>query len=586
MAIAHFWDGTAWKPISGGGGGGGAPGPAGPQGPKGDTGERGEVGPAGPEGPPGQDGTGVGIPGPEGPQGPEGPPGRDGVDGSPGRDGVDGAPGADGQPGRDGVDGAIGPPGNNGADGADGAPGRDGVDGAKGDRGDPGSDGAKGDKGDPGPTVVSADAGNFAKLGTDGYLVVPQADLDDRYVLVAGDTMTGPLVVTAAPGLEADALTISTDSGDLLYFGVKENPGRLGADAVISTVNTTLSGNNQRTTLATFTADGRTIFGADPENREKARVYVDESNYGAAYYARTQHKLPNGLYAMDTGFTFTGTSNFFAVAYPTVPGATDVSTTSVSGVSVLCQRNAVADDAGTMSVNVNGIGLQYGHSNFSSTFAGTTANVSGVLLQGAVRSGTVTNYVDLQISPVGTGGTITNKTAILQLDTTSRSAFLSRVGIGQFPNATRMLDVTGDVQFIGNFTVTTGTTVRFPARAVNADCLGPLTIRIASADTTLALTDCSRAVLNASTAAGTATYTIPDNATVPIPIGSVIRIYDCSRLGTTALQGAAGVNLFWRNAAGAQTGGAAQTLTLPGELNFVELIKTGTNTWYAFGDTK
>jgi hypothetical protein len=209
-----------------------------------------------------------------------------------------------------------------------------------------------------------------------------------------------------------------------------------------------------------------------------------------------------------------------------------------------------------------------------------------VLLQGAVRSGTVTNYVDLQISPVGTGGTITNKTAILQLDTTSRSAFLSRVGIGQFPNATRMLDVTGDVQFIGNFTVTTGTTVRFPARAVNADCLGPLTIRIASADTTLALTDCSRAVLNASTAAGTATYTIPDNATVPIPIGSVIRIYDCSRLGTTALQGAAGVNLFWRNAAGAQTGGAAQTLTLPGELNFVELIKTGTNTWYAFGDTK
>jgi hypothetical protein len=52
MAIAHFWDGTAWKPISGGGGGGGV----------------------GPAGPPGADGA-------------------NGVDGTDGKDGVDGADG-------------------------------------------------------------------------------------------------------------------------------------------------------------------------------------------------------------------------------------------------------------------------------------------------------------------------------------------------------------------------------------------------------------------------------------------------------------------------------------------------------------
>lgn len=39
MAQAHFWDGTQWVPISGGGGGGGGTGPQGPQGIPGLNGE-------------------------------------------------------------------------------------------------------------------------------------------------------------------------------------------------------------------------------------------------------------------------------------------------------------------------------------------------------------------------------------------------------------------------------------------------------------------------------------------------------------------------------------------------------------------
>ena len=53
-----------------------------------------------------------------------------------------------------------------------------------------GADGAEG------PTVVSADAKNLAKIGTDGKLLVSQPDLDAIYVNLAGDTMTGPLAVT------------------------------------------------------------------------------------------------------------------------------------------------------------------------------------------------------------------------------------------------------------------------------------------------------------------------------------------------------------------------------------------------------
>lgn len=48
--------------------------------------------------------------------------------------------------------------------------------------------------GPAGPIVVSANAGNLAKLGTDNRVLVSQADLDDRYVNVTGDTLSGGLV--------------------------------------------------------------------------------------------------------------------------------------------------------------------------------------------------------------------------------------------------------------------------------------------------------------------------------------------------------------------------------------------------------
>jgi hypothetical protein len=71
----------------------------------------------------------------------------------------------------------------------------------------------KGADGQPGPTVVSADAGNASRLGTDGRIYTPtvtpgitQADADARYVEVAGDTMTGALTV-------ATKLSVDTTGG-------------------------------------------------------------------------------------------------------------------------------------------------------------------------------------------------------------------------------------------------------------------------------------------------------------------------------------------------------------------------------------
>jgi hypothetical protein len=57
-----------------------------------------------------------------------------------------------------------------------------------------------GPQGPAGPTVVSADAGNVAKLGADGRISVQPADMDSRFVNVTGDTMTGVLIVQPAVG--------------------------------------------------------------------------------------------------------------------------------------------------------------------------------------------------------------------------------------------------------------------------------------------------------------------------------------------------------------------------------------------------
>jgi hypothetical protein len=74
--------------------------------------------------------------------------------------------------------------------------------------------GPAGPQGPEGPTVVSADAVNCAKLGSDGKILVAQADLDSRYVNVTGDTMTGPLAIqTASVAAGASLLSASTESG-------------------------------------------------------------------------------------------------------------------------------------------------------------------------------------------------------------------------------------------------------------------------------------------------------------------------------------------------------------------------------------
>jgi hypothetical protein len=263
----------------------GQTGPGGLQGPKGDTGAQGPVGPEGPQGPVGPEGPkgDKGDPGAQGIQGPKGDQGEQGVVGPTGPQGIQGPQGqgiritssvattanlpadpagtvhfvqADGNmyvsrgtgagvanydnighiqgpQGPQGIQGVQGPKGDTGAAGAAGATGPAGAKGdtgaqgpvgPEGPQGPAGRDGTQGSVGPAGPTAVSADAGNFAVLGTDHLLYVghevliqnaaptPKVGLDlwvdadatppdagSGGLPASGGTLTGPLVLSGDP---------------------------------------------------------------------------------------------------------------------------------------------------------------------------------------------------------------------------------------------------------------------------------------------------------------------------------------------------------------------------------------------------
>ena len=216
------------------------PGPQGPQGAIGPAGEQGPQGPEGAIGPTGPTGAASTVPGPTGPQGDPGPPGAQGSQGPqgiqgvkgdtgaastvPGPPGVQGPAGIQGPEGDPGTPGAQGPKGDTGATGATGAPGTAGAQGIQGPQGVKGDTGAQGPTGPagadstvPGPQGPQGVQGNPGPQGPAGPGIT-KAPVDTtaygrkdaswaRVVKLAGDTMSGPLVLPADPTVPLQAST-------------------------------------------------------------------------------------------------------------------------------------------------------------------------------------------------------------------------------------------------------------------------------------------------------------------------------------------------------------------------------------------
>lgn len=109
-----------------------------------------------------------------------------------------------------------------------------------------------GPTGPAGPIVVSADAGNLAKLGTDNRILVAQADLDARFVNVTGDNMTGTLALNSAnPANEAAAAKLVIVGGNQSVASLAESNTKAAVSIrpnVLSgftlAIGATLPGNN------------------------------------------------------------------------------------------------------------------------------------------------------------------------------------------------------------------------------------------------------------------------------------------------------------------------------------------------------
>jgi hypothetical protein len=249
----------------------------------------------------------------------------------------------------------------------------------------------EGPQGPEGPTVVSADAVNVAKIGTDGKILVAQADLDTRYVNVAGDNMTGSLGVKVGATFTPPATAVSPNT----TLHVVRDGG--GAVAEMYSVGTGVAGlvfRKKSGTLAAPTPNvGNTNIGV-------IRWQVKPNN-GAADRTAAQINLESRSPETEDGY-FDNTLGIGGSGYAAgQPNAT-----------LTLAASAAAGRVGTLSIDtfvctatnftVGGDGsVVSANGNFSVNTSGFIASKDGILVQRA-RLGTAGQF---EISNVGSGET-------------------------------------------------------------------------------------------------------------------------------------------------------------------------------------
>ena len=266
------------------------PGPTGPQGNPGPTGPQGNPGPTGPVGPAGADST---VPGPQGAKGDTGAAGAQGVPGPQGLTGNAGATGPAGPAGADStVPGPQGPQGNPGPQGNTGPTGNTGATGSQGAPGATGPQGIQGPQGPPGPVPEAPTDGQLYGRESAGWVVVPTGGggTDPNAVQKAGDTMSGPLVISTATQPE---LHIADASGGVQTLDVNNSGLTLKDSSVGNSVRITLAqvlvqgagaeigASANRTTIGV----NNLAFGHKSYNSGNSPISFSQSNQGEMYVA-------------------------------------------------------------------------------------------------------------------------------------------------------------------------------------------------------------------------------------------------------------------------------------------------------------
>lgn len=336
----------------------------------------------------------------------------------------------------------------------------------------------KGADGAPGPTVVSADAGNVAKLGADGRISVQPSDMDSRFVNVTGDTMTGVLNVKPAvgPGLPDGSVLVVGDNTNANIAALRNADA--GGGSVLG-----LSRSRGTNAAPTATQAGDQL-GTIAWRGHANSAYLAAGFIRCAMYA-----------AYQAGDTF-------------IRGAIEIG----ASTGTL--------NASTMTIAGGNVGIQWS---------------------------TPTSALEV-------GGT-----------TTLRST----------------------LEVVGNIT-SAGTAHAFAVASINGDAVAdrPVIVWPLNTARTLALTDRCKTILNNVQSGGSCTITLPTNAAVPFPIGTMFVIIDTNQFATTSVTAGAGVTLNWNGTLTGGTavvsGGVAATVTIPQPISRVTLVKVGTDSWAIF----
>lgn len=355
----------------------------------------------------------------------------------------------------------------------------------------------RGPQGPEGPTAVSADAGNVARLGTDGKVLVAQADLNAKYVEVAGDTMTGPLGIKVGATITPPATAISTatvlnvvrEGGSALIetysvgatgttglyfrrkFGTLAAPAPVAANIPMGVIRWQVKPNNG---AADRTAAQISFNNQSPETEDgyfDNTLGISNSGYAAG-------KPAAGIALSSTaanGSTFVVTAeNFFVTAdgYFTASKGNFV----VSGAQA---KNTVTAGSGVTAVGFYGFGVG---TSATSNVLGLRGEVTGTVSTGtgvaAVVSATATQNYGL--SSIVSGGTRNcglyvdvpkaSGSYAVQCQGDADSYFKTNVGIG-WSTPTVLLEVGGaarvrsTLEVVGNIT-SAGTAHSFAANSI------------------------------------------------------------------------------------------------------------------------
>ena len=342
--------------------------------------------------------------------------------------------------------------------------------------------------------------------------------------------------------------------------------------------------------------------GAEAQNYFKGRVGINWTTPTSQFEVNGATKL-RGTLDVTGNITSTGTAHSFAAK--SIPA---------SAISGLTTPSFKADDLTDVTVTTPAAGqvlrwngtafvnaaLNYSDLTGTAPSGGITqadSDARYVKLTGDIMTGTLTSGRHTASTTALTGGPYGDgtPTPAFQVDIRNGSATGNPVAGTGYPRTCYYADTgtetsgwaflstgQGPSKLGGNLTVL-GANNSFQRASINGEALADRPITQFNASRTLTLGDRSTVLANTAQLSADVVITIPSNSAVAFPIGTTFTVADLSIVAATILKADSSVTLNWNatltGGAAAVAGGVGASLTLPGPLYRVTLIKTAINTW-------